>query len=79
MLGLSHAEASGSYLIAYSAVGALALVSGASLAFQPVRLHDKEESRTSDLGGSSPEPAGGLMGQGRASHRRDQHVSCRPG
>ena len=29
--------ASGSYLIAYSAIGALALVSGASLAFQPMR------------------------------------------
>jgi hypothetical protein len=29
--------ASGSYLLAYSAIGALALVSGASLAFQPVR------------------------------------------
>ena len=29
--------ASGSYLIAYSAIGALALVSGASLAFQPAR------------------------------------------
>jgi hypothetical protein len=30
--------ASGSYIFAYSAIGALALVSGASLAFQPVRL-----------------------------------------
>ena len=31
--------ASGSYLVAYSIIGALALVSGALLAFQPMERH----------------------------------------